>query len=252
MISKVDLNSDLGEIIPSADSVNYDRQIMPYISSCNISCGAHAGNVHTVESAILSAIENNVAIGAHPSYPDKENFGRLTVKMNSQDFIESIIQQLDFLLSLCAKHNVTLHHIKAHGALYNDLQYDMILADQFIETIEKMIKRTKIVGLPHSPFGKNVLSSGHTYIREVFADRRYTSELKLMSRSQQGAVLSNREDVMDQIKLFMNESVADHSGKIHNIEFDSICVHGDNPEALSLVREISDYLKNNDIEIGPT
>jgi len=184
----IDLNCDVGE------GVRNEHLIMPYISSCNISCGAHAGNKKNIEEVVRLAKKYKVKIGAHPSYPDLENFGRKSMNLSHQELKNTIQSQLQFLLQILEENQLQLHHIKPHGALYNDVAKDRQKAIDFLDAI--IVYRNKIaLYVPYnSVIAEEAKKRNFTLILEAFADRNYNDDLSLVSRKYNAAVLTNSEN----------------------------------------------------------
>ena len=185
----IDINCDVGE------GLNNEHLLMPYISSCNIACGGHAGDKKTMAHVVSLASKYNVKIGAHPSYPDKENFGRKSIQISNEDLKESILNQVNSLEEVMNRFNVKLHHIKPHGALYNDLANDQFLALRFLKIIDKY----KVTCFLYAPYGsaiaKEAKKNSFNIIYEVFADRNYNEDLSLVSRQHTSAILTHIDDI---------------------------------------------------------
>ncbi|MCV6629000.1 MAG: 5-oxoprolinase subunit PxpA [Flavobacteriaceae bacterium] len=224
----IDLNADVGE------GIGNEPELLPLVSSCNIACGAHAGNRKTILDTMLLAKKHQVRIGAHPSYPDKENFGRKSIQMSSKDFRNIIGEQLGYFEKLAQKAEVSWKHIKAHGALYNDLSNDLALAKMYLEEVQKY---GKLLVVPSgSIIEKLAIQSGLGYLREGFADRAYHTNLKLVSRSKPGAVLHNKKLILKRLLLMIHDKqVHTVEGNLVSIEVDTVCVHGDNKAALEIL-----------------
>ena len=148
-MKKIDLNCDIGELTPGKKS-NYDEEIMPYISSCNIACGFHSGNPGLIEKTIQLAILNQVSIGAHPSYKDRKNFGRLSLQVDRDELMADLRYQICALKSMTESFGAILHHVKPHGALYNDMVQDQDLAKDFIQLVKQIDPNLKIYALANS------------------------------------------------------------------------------------------------------
>jgi len=239
----------MGELIPGNTS-NQDAAFMPFISSANISCGAHSGTIELIENTIRHAVEHKLRIGAHPSYPDKENFGRKSMAMEPSALKETITNQIHFLQQQTKKYNTHISYIKPHGALYNDIAYDDRLAHDFIKTIQEINPKLKIMGLAGSPLQTWVNNEGMEFISEVFADRTYTPSLKLKSRKEPDALITSEEKMMRQLSRFINQEVEDDQGQIHPIKCDSICFHSDTPNALSMIEAAYHFLINKNLAIA--
>ncbi|SHN30836.1 UPF0271 protein [Cyclobacterium lianum] len=237
MKSNLDINCDLGEGMPT------DRQIMPYLGSCNIACGAHAGDDNCIAETVKMAKKYLVNIGAHPSYPDRANFGRVSLYMESQSLKKSLKEQIDKVKNQAQKEGLPLHHIKFHGALYLDSLKDQELAD----LLAAFVKDYYPDQLLYAPFGSCMaIAASQRNLRlrfEVFADRRYSTATTLLPRKHPGALLTDLTEIAEQVSLILNEGkVKAHSGELLAICADTICIHGDHPQAVSIAKMISSKL----------
>ncbi len=243
LIKSIDLNCDLGE--------GYDdAAIMAYISSCNIACGGHCGNAETVEQSILLALTNHVAIGAHPAYPDKENFGRKSMDIELDQLTASISEQIERVYKTCEKHKTKLHHIKLHGALYNDTAQDMDLAIAIFRTIQAIVPDTLLYVLADSQASAAAQFLGMHYYNEVFADRAYESRSSLRSRKLAGAVISDWNMIRAQLDHYMSNQLSDYYGNLHTLSSDTICLHSDTAAAVTLAKNIHHYIHSKDVRIS--
>jgi|GEM_PF-4053 len=235
----IDLNSDLGEL----ENNSLDAEVMPYISSCNIACGGHAGNAEIMRRTVRLAKEHGVAIGAHPGYPDRTNFGRVSLDMDLAELCDSIRTQILLLKNIVESEGAVLRHVKFHGALYNDLSDDHERSLMVCKMIASIDPSLRIIGFSGSEFLKAAEDAGLVAVHEVFADRAYTENGKLVPRSQPGAVLHDEADCLAQAQRFM-------SG-VSGLIADSICVHGDNPSAVRFVSNLRTFFKQQNIKVGP-
>ncbi len=240
----IDINCDVGE------GVGNETEIFPFISSCNIACGGHAGDMDTMTQIVKLAKHHNVKIGAHPSYPDKENFGRRVMDISKQDLQESIVKQLQRFDSILDQEQAELHHIKAHGALYNETAKDKDLAQTYLEAIQEYKTRT----LLYVPFGSVIAELAHQQGFEVwyeaFGDRNYNSELSLVSRKLDNALIHNPKKVLDHILPIIKEGhVRAVSGEFIKIEAKTFCIHGDTPSALKILMYLSQELSKHQVQL---
>lgn len=242
---KIDINCDVGE------GVANEHLLMPYISSCNIACGGHFGDVKTIDETIGLAIKNNVLIGAHPSFPDKENFGRKTMCISDSELQNSIEDQLDLFVSRMSLVNKKLHHVKPHGALYNLIAVNVTFAELFIKSIQKHIKDAFLY-VPYNSIIEKIAINNNIKIKyEAFADRNYNEDLTLVCRSKENAVIINSEEVFQHIFLMIKSAeVKTISGYKKAIKADTICVHGDTKNAIEIVKKISERLKEDGVKFG--
>ena len=242
---RIDINCDVGE------GLNNEHLLMPYITSCNIACGGHFGDKNTIDKTIELAIQNNVLIGAHPSFPDTENFGRKLMNISDDAFKESIQNQLNLFMHRLSFCNVKLHHLKPHGALYNAIAVDENLAILFIETIKKYVIDAYLYVPYNSVIEKVAVENNIKIKHEAFADRNYNDDLTLVSRTDENAVILDEEQVFRHVSRIVKEGkVKTISGKEVKIKADTFCVHGDTKNAIGIVEYLSKKLKNQEIIVG--
>ena len=244
----IDLNCDMGEL-KDGQIRNYDEEIMPFISSCNIACGFHSGTPQLMTQTIRTAIKHRVKIGAHPSYNDRENFGRKSLKIDPETLMADLVYQIGALKGMVESYGQRLHHVKPHGALYNDLLVNDTLAALFVSTVKTIDPVLKIVTLANANIVGYCAAHGVGVIQEGFADRRYQQVTQLRSRAYSDAVLHTPEDVLTQVKGFLKEEVRLTDGTIAKIRVDTIGLHSDTPGAVSLSQTIYNYLRENDVKI---
>jgi len=194
---KIDINCDLGEIDPSLD---LERSIMPLIGRCNIATGGHAGTAESIRETIFLALNHGVEIGAHPSYPDKENFGRVKMDIADDELVLSIQNQLSLFLDEVENCGATIDHVKAHGALYHYLNENKKAASIYLQMIKNLIPEVKIMVPEQSVICELMDDYPMEIIYEAFADRKYNNDRTLQSRSVQGSVLTDPKDVVDQVQ----------------------------------------------------
>lgn len=242
---KIDINCDVGE------GVDNEHLLMPYISSCNIACGGHFGDKNTIDKTIELAVQNNVLIGAHPSFPNKENFGRKLMEMADDDFKESIQNQLNLFLNRLAVFKVKMHHIKPHGALYNAIAIDKDVAVLFIDIIKKYAIDAYLY-VPYSSVIEKVALENNIKIKyEAFADRNYNDDLTLVSRAFENAMILDKENVFQHVMSIIKEDkVKTISGKEVQIKATTFCLHGDTKNAIEIAEYVSNNIKNEGIIVG--
>jgi len=251
-LNKIDINCDLAEVLIRSGE-NIDHKLMPYISSCNISTGAHAGDRETTESAIKNALKHNVAIGAHPSYPDREYFGRRSMNMDLIALRDTIYKQITQFIDLAKSQGAEVHHVKPHGALYNDIILDRKKAELLISTIKDIDPQLQLYGLAQSNIAKLAEQEGIQFIHEVFADRAYEGRDQLRSRRLEGAVLEDPEYIKSQIaSLVHNGLVTLYGGERVPLHADTICVHSDTKNSEDILVCIFNYLKQENIDVSST
>ncbi|MDC1464555.1 5-oxoprolinase subunit PxpA [Polaribacter sp.] len=239
---RIDINCDVGE------GLNNEHLLMPYITSCNIACGGHFGDKNSIDETIELAIQNNVLIGAHPSFPDTENFGRKLINISDDAFKESIQNQLNLFMNSLSFFHVKLHHIKPHGALYNSIAVDENLAILFIDTIKKFTIDAYLY-VPYNSVIERVAKENNIKIKyEAFADRNYNDDLSLVSRTYENALILDKKQVFLHVhRIIKEDKVKTVSGKEVKIKADTFCVHGDSKNAIEIVKYVSRELKNHAI-----
>ena len=240
----IDINVDVGE------GIGNESILMPIISSCNIACGGHAGDSESMRMIVKLATANNVKIGAHPSFPDKANFGRKQMDISCAALYTSIKGQIDNLMTILEQENTRLNHVKPHGALYNDMVANEQLAEQVVQLIKSIDPNLKIMTLAHSQVIDICKKNEMPFIQEGFADRRYQKINQLRNRRLEGAVLENSNDVLEQIQNFIDGKVQLYNLEYFPIQVQSICLHSDTKGAVNLSRMIHDFLKEKNIAIA--
>jgi UPF0271 protein len=224
----IDLSADLGEGAPD------EPEIWPLITSANVACGGHYGDVASMTHAVDRACELGVRIGAHPSYPDRANFGRKSMPMSPDELRSALIEQIAALRQIAG----TLHHVKPHGALYNDAHKDRALAAIVIDAIRAIDPALSIVCSNTSQMAVAARAAGTPVIREAFADRRYNADGSLVARSEAGSLLSV-DEAAGQASMLASEGAAiARDGTRIAIPFDTICVHADMERAVERLRAI--------------
>lgn len=241
---KIDINADVGE------GVENEESLMPFLSSCNIACGGHIGDLSSMEKSVKLAKKHYVTIGAHPSFPDKENFGRLNVEMSAADLYASLKHQIRMLQTVLHSQKLQLHHIKPHGALYNLAAKDEKTARVIIEVIKSISIPLKLYAPFNSEIAKLAASENIEVIFEAFADRNYNEDLSLVSRKENHAVLTKKEDVLQHILMMVNaQKVKSINGIEVPIKASTFCVHGDTENALEILKYLIKKLPENHIDI---
>lgn len=241
----LDLNCDVGE------GIENEHLMMPHISSCNIACGGHFGDALTIDKTIQIAIENNVLIGAHPSFPDKENFGRKRIHISEKDLAKSILSQLDLLQERLSFFNQKMHHIKPHGALYNLIATDLVAANLFVKIIQDYSQKVFLYVPYNSAIEKKALENNFKIKYEAFADRNYNNNLTLVSRTNKNALITKKEEVLKHVIQIVNNNKVKTINGIHkSIKADTFCVHGDTNNAVQIVTYLSTGLKKAGHTIG--
>jgi 5-oxoprolinase (ATP-hydrolysing) subunit A len=241
----VDLNADVGE------GCGHDVSLMPLISSANIACGLHAGDDGTMREAVRLARDHNVAVGAHPSFPDREHFGRREMQLSAEDLQECIVAQVRTLADVAAAAGARVRHVKPHGALYNMAARDETLAEAVVAAIARVDPSLAVFGLAGSALVKAALRIGLQSVSEAFADRAYRADGSLLPRDQPGSVLHDTTAVAARaVAMARDGSVVAVDGRRIRVQADTICIHGDTPGAPALARMIRDSLVSAGIAVA--
>lgn len=240
----VDLNADL------AEGCGVDEALLQRVTSANICCGIHAGGANHIRQALEWAKQNNVRVGAHPSFPDRENFGRSNMNLPNDELRAWLLYQLGALQSLCHSVGVALAYVKPHGALYNQSAQNIDLANLIAQTIAEFDPKLKLMGLSGSLHIQVAKNHGLGAISEVFADRRYLPDGSLVPRSRPDATVSSDDEAVAQVLQMVQQGcVTAVDGSRVAVQADSICLHGDGIHALEFADKIRAALKNHQITI---
>ncbi|MDP1756341.1 MAG: 5-oxoprolinase subunit PxpA [Pseudohongiella sp.] len=240
----IDLNADLGE------GGDFDRELLTLVSSANISCGAHAGSEHDIQQAIKWALECGVVIGAHPSYPDREHWGRRSMSLSAGQLRDALMSQLQWLEQQVNSLGGALQHVKPHGALYNDAARDVHLAEQVARCVKDFDPSLVLVGLADGALIQAGKNAGLTVAAEAFVDRRYQADGTLVPRPHPLALIDDTQEALNQGLAFIHASpintLDDH---LISIKADTLCIHGDSAHALRFARAMQTALVAQGIHI---
>jgi len=228
----IDLNADLGEL-PEALADGREEALLRLVTSANVACGGHAGDEATMAAVVALARRLGVAVGAHPSYPDRAGFGRETIAMTPEAIENAVFEQVSALASVASRLGVEVTHVKPHGALYNDAARDGTIAAAVARAARRRSPDATVVGLAGSVALKVYAFEGVRAIAECFADRAYEPDGTLRSRKLPGAVLTDPTAVAEQaVSIACGGYATAYGGRVVRIRADTICIHGDNPAAL--------------------
>ncbi len=237
---KIDINADMGESFGNYQIGN-DEELIKYVTSCNIACGAHGGDPMVMRKTVALAKRYNVNIGAHPSYPDLQGFGRRSLKMKPEEITNFIVYQLGALSGFLRIEGVKLSHVKPHGALYNDAVKNREIAEAIGKAILLFDKSIPIVGLSKSLAIKIWRDMGLDVKEEVFADRNYKDDGTLIPRAEKEAVITDPEKIAERVYIMATrKEIESISGAKIQITFDTICIHGDTKNAADIARKIKE------------
>lgn len=218
------INCDLGEGIP------HEAGIIPLIDLASIACGGHFGNRKSISTTLKLVKKFEKKAGAHPSYPDQENFGRKSMSMYPKELIESLRNQITLFLEVAKEENIELDHIKFHGALYHDAAQNEALAEVLINFLIHEFPKTPLFVPPYSEIEKIAIKNNLPIKREIFGDRAYQGNFRLVNRSLNHSLLTRQNQVFQHLNYFFNDSkIRTYTGKLLPIRADTICFHGDNP-----------------------
>lgn len=240
----VDLNADLGE------GCENDRALLQLVSSANIACGFHAGDAQTMRQSVLWALEYGVAIGAHPSFPDRENFGRSPMHLAPATLYAQLIYQIGALQAIVRSEGGKLVHVKPHGMLYNQSARDPDLAEVIARAVKAVDPQLVLVGLANSASIAAGQALGLTTREEVFADRGYQEDGSLVPRSQPGALVDSDEQAIAQtLSMILKGQVQSLSGQWVHVNAQTICLHGDGAHALMFARQLRQAFSQQQIQV---
>jgi UPF0271 protein len=238
-VRQIDLNADVGEGDPKTDEA-----LLRLVTSANVACGLHAGDAHTMRATVTLAGRHGVAVGAHPGYDDRENFGRRPMQLAAADINDLLLYQLGALHAIARGAGVVLHHVKPHGALYNQAETDAALAMAIITAVRAFDSNLRLVGRAGSATARAAAAVGHPFTPEAFADRRYRADGSLLARSEPGAVLTDPAEVARQVgSLVTHGEVVASDGSRVSIAFETLCLHGDTPGSARLAARIREELR---------
>ena len=242
---KIDLNADLGE------GSSADAALMTLVSSVNIACGFHAGDAQTMLASVRNAMKNGVAIGAHPSFPDRENFGRTAMDLPPETVYAQMLYQIGALEAIVRAENGVLRHVKPHGMLYNQAAKDPQLADAIAKAVYDVDAGLVLVGLA----GSELIRAGQRYRlttrQEVFADRGYLADGSLVPRTQPGALIESEEQSLAQtLEMVQHSRVRSITGEWAHVVAETVCLHGDGEHALDFARRLRAAFAGRNIQVS--
>jgi len=240
----VDLNADLGE------GSGFDDQLLRLVSSANIATGFHAGDADSMRIAIEAAQANGVAVGSHPSFFDRENFGRKEITVTADEVFDAVVYQLGVFHAIAESAGARPAHVKPHGALYNMAARREDLADAIARATRQVDPELMLFALPESELMRAGKGHGLRIVPEFFADRNYLANGSLVPRSQPDALLTDPEAAADRVlKMLMQGRIRAIDGKEIALRGETICVHGDTPGAVDFARALRAHLQENNVEI---
>lgn len=234
----IDMNCDLAESF-GAYRIGMDEEILPYITSANLACGFHASDPVVMAEAVAACKENQVAVGAHPGYPDLQGFGRRNMQLAPQEVKAMVMYQIGALQAFCKANGMTMQHVKPHGALYNMAGKDPGLAEAVCEAVAEVDPKLILLAQAGSELQRAGEALHLKVAREIFADRAYEEDGSLVARSKPGAMITDEEEAIRRVVTMIREGkTTTITGKEIPIQADSVCVHGDGPKALLFVQKL--------------
>jgi UPF0271 protein len=240
----VDLNADLGE------GAGHDDELLSLVTSANIACGFHAGDANTMRQSILTARDRSVAVGAHPSLFDRENFGRKELPVKSDEVFEAVVYQLGIFQAIAEAAGVRPNHVKPHGALYNMAVRDESLAEAIGRAIASVDEKLLLFAPQNTALSRAGEKNGLQIAHEVFADRNYLSNGQLVPRTRPDALLHDPVEAVPRVIRMLREGkVRSIDGVDVDVRAETICLHGDNPEAVDFARELRSRLEKEGVTI---
>ena len=249
MAVKIDLNCDMGESF-GMYKMGLDEEVIKHISSANVACGFHAGDPMWMRHTVRLAEEHGVAVGAHPSFPDLNGFGRRNMSVEPEEAKNDVIYQVGALSAFTA--GGKLQHVKPHGAMYNQAVSDEALARAICEAVLEVDEDMVLLVLSGSPWERTAADMGVRVAREIFADRAMNPDGSLVSRSREGSVIHDVEEVVERSLRMVTESRAVAiTGEEMEVEAESLCLHGDTPGAVEMAKTLERQLRASGVDIVP-
>ncbi|MBV6644496.1 MAG: LamB/YcsF family protein [Cyclobacteriaceae bacterium] len=245
----IDLNADVGEGFGQY-SIGYDEGVLKLVSSCNVACGFHAGDPIHIEKTILTALENGVKIGAHPSYPDLQGFGRRIMNLEQDELRSIILYQISAVKGIIESLGGSLSHVKPHGALYTHSALYPPHAEAIVRAIQLADDQLPLLGLGNTQHEKVAAENQVLFVKEAFADRNYDSKGGLVSRSRTHALIQDPHAVASQVlSICQHREVISEDNSAVPVNAESICFHGDHPNAVDNLKRTRALLAENEIAV---
>ena len=245
----IDLNCDMGESF-GAWQMGRDAELMEYVSSINVACGFHAGDASVIRKTVETAIKKEVAIGAHPSFPDLQGFGRRAMSLSAQEVFDIVLYQVSALKGICEAFGATLHHVKPHGALYNQAANNAEFAAAISKAVKAVDESLILYGLSNSFLISEAEKINLKTASEVFADRTYQADGTLTPRSETNALIYDTDEAVSQVLEMIRElSVTAATGEKVSLKSETVCIHGDGENALRFAAAIHQKLTDEGILI---
>ena len=239
----IDLNADVGE------GVATEAAIIPLLSSCNVACGGHYGDRDSILKTLALARKAGIKVGAHPAYPDKANFGRKVMNIEVERLKDELKSQLELFFSCCLELDIQAHHVKPHGALYNQAAKDLQTAKVIVEVMQSIDQKLPLYTLPGGVLDS--LASDLEIIPEAFIDRRYNADYSLVSRSLANALITDPSEAWQQLEMLVKQGhIRSVQGALIPIKAKTFCAHSDTPGALDLLTHIHQQMEANNMQLA--
>ena len=250
-MKRIDLNCDMGEL-PEAIADGTQEALMPSFTSINVACGGHAGDAQTMKTTIEQALRWKLAIGAHPGYLDRANFGRIEMNLSPAAIADSVYEQVRTLAEIAGQRSVQLTHVKPHGALYNQAVHNRQLAQAIADGVSRWRRDVILVGLAGSPMLDIFRDAGFRVAAEAFADRRYESDGTLRSRKYEDALIHDPAEASRQaLSIAQTGTVTARNGSQVAVTAQTICIHGDTPGAPQIAAAVAQTLRDAGLTLRP-
>ena len=246
---RVDLNCDMGEL-PEMLANGSQEALMKFVTSANVACGGHAGDEEMMQATIEQAMRHGVAVGAHPGYEDRENFGRVELQLTPEEIRNSVYRQLITLALVAGKCGARVVHVKPHGALYNQAAKDAAIARAIAAGVRLCTKDVVMVGLAGSVMLEEFRAAGFSVAAEAFADRRYERDGSLRARKFRDALLDAPEKAAEQaVRIVEGQGVLTREGTVVPVDAQTICIHGDTPGAERIAETVRKRLEDSGVKV---
>jgi UPF0271 protein len=247
---RVDLNADVGEL--SAKDGGHDAELLKIVTSASVACGMHAGDLSTMNRTVMMAASGGVAVGAHPGFADRANFGRREMNLSSGEIFDLVLDQIRALAAIAKRAGVWLQHVKPHGALYNMSVRQKDVAEAIATAVAYFDRSLVVIGLPKSELLLAAAKAGLPFGAEGFADRSYESDGSLTSRQVPGAVIDNPKHAAERaVQMIQTQQIIARDGSSIRLQVQTICVHGDTPGAVAVASAVRQALENSGITVAP-
>ena len=251
MTPRINLNADLGESF-GAWKMGDDDALLQIVKSANVACGFHAGDPSVMQDTVRLAIQNGVSLGAHPSYPDLQGFGRRVMQLSAADLRACVIYQIGALQAMAVSQGARVTHVKPHGALHNLACADVAVATTVVHALHQLDAQLPLLAPPYSQLAAVAEQIGHPVRYEVFADRAYLDDGQLVPRAQKGAVLHDTAECVTHVmRMLQAQGIVTATGQVLPCRIDSICVHGDGAQAVQTARAVRDALQASGYAVVP-